>query len=188
MVLRMTPIFLLTILYWTIYSQMASVFVIQAKYMNRDIPIGDRTYVMPAASMTMFDTIAIVVMIPIYDGIVVPLMKRFRCELTLLQRIGWGFVLAAVAMLAAATVERNRMAALAAGGNVTVMQQVTPYLLVGGSEVLSSIGQIEFFYDQARPVRFCLALVTSGRQSPSACSAAACRGNQHCFASPSVHS
>ena len=44
MVLRMTPIFLLTILYWTVYSQMASVFVIQAKYMDRRIPIGDATY------------------------------------------------------------------------------------------------------------------------------------------------
>jgi solute carrier family 15 (peptide/histidine transporter), member 3/4 len=103
----------------------------------------------PAASMTMFDTFAIIVMIPIYDGICVPLMKRLRCQLSLLQRIGWGFVLAALAMLAAAAVERHRMAAIAAGGNVTVMQQVTPYLLVGASEVLSSIGQIEFFYDQA---------------------------------------
>jgi POT family len=44
MVLRMAPIFLLTILYWTIYSQMASVFVIQANYMDRRIPIGDAVW------------------------------------------------------------------------------------------------------------------------------------------------
>lgn len=180
MVLRMTPIFLLTILYWTIYSQMASVrspplhatclynwrfctpaecdrpavqvFVLQAQFMERRVAFLGREYLVPAASMTVFDTIAIVVMIPIYDGIVQPLMKQLRCELSLLQRIGWGFVLAALAMLSAALVERRRMAAIAEGGNVTVMQQVTPYLLVGASEVLSSIGQIEFFYDQVRGV------------------------------------
>ena len=116
--------------------------------------------------MTMFDTIAIVILIPIYDGIVVPLMKRLRCQLSLLQRIGWGFVLAAAAMLAAAMVERNRMAAVAEGSNVTVMQQVTPYVLVGGSEVLSSIGQIEFFYDQVRDAVPCL-VCTSLARCPS---------------------
>ena len=151
MVLRMGPIFLLTILYWTIYSQMASVFVIQAKYMDRDIDIAGYKYTLPAASMTMFDTFAIITMIPIYDGIVVPLLKRLRCQLSLLQRIGWGFVLAAAAMLAAAVVERRRMVAIVEhDSNVGVMQQVTPYVLVGASEVLSSIGQIEFFYDQVR--------------------------------------
>ena len=121
--------------------------------MERRVAFLGRDYLIPAASMTVFDTIAIVVMIPIYDGIVQPLMKQLRCELSLLQRIGWGFVLAALAMLSAALVERRRMAAIAEGGNVTVMQQVTPYLLVGASEVLSSIGQIEFFYDQVRRLR-----------------------------------
>jgi dipeptide/tripeptide permease len=179
MVLRMTPIFLLTILYWTIYSQMASVFVIQAQYMDRNIAVGSRVYRMPAASMAMFDTFAIIVMIPIYDGIIVPLLKHMRLELTLLQRIGWGFVLAVAAMLAAAVVERNRLAAIAQGGNVTVMQQVTPYLLIGASEVLSSIGQIEFFYDQVRVLLFsfvgaCGVLVTCHDVPPRTSAA-----NQH---------
>jgi solute carrier family 15 (peptide/histidine transporter), member 3/4 len=127
------------------------VFVLQAQYMDRRVEVDGRAFIIPAASMTVFDTIAIVVMIPIYDGILQPIMKTLRCELSLLQRIGWGFMLAALAMVSAAVVERNRMEAIAAGSNVTVMQQVTPYLLVGASEVLSSIGQIEFFYDQVLP-------------------------------------
>ena len=123
--------------------------------MDRAVVLNGSVYHIPAASMTMFDTFAIITMIPIYDGIVVPLLKRCRCELTLLQRIGWGFVVAAAAMAAAGVVERNRMAAINAGGNVGVMQQVTPYMLVGASEVLASIGQIEFFYDQARAPLLC---------------------------------
>jgi solute carrier family 15 (peptide/histidine transporter), member 3/4 len=132
-------------------QQRLQVFVLQAQYMDRRVEVVGRAFIIPAASMTVFDTIAIVVMIPIYDGILQPIMKTLRSELSLLQRIGWGFMLAALAMVSAAVVERNRMEAIAAGSNVTVMQQVTPYLLVGASEVLSSIGQIEFFYDQVLP-------------------------------------
>lgn len=138
------------------------VFVLQAQYMDRRVDVNGRALIIPAASMTVFDTIAIVVMIPIYDGIVQPLMKTLRCELSLLQRIGWGFVLAALAMVSAGIVERNRMRAIADGSNVSVMQQVTPYLLVGASEVLSSIGQIEFFYDQVQfPCVFSLIVVSA---------------------------
>lgn len=153
MVLAMGPVFLLTIMYWTIYAQMASVFVIQAQHMDRDIaatpaPPHRPLFVMPAASMAMFDTLSIVVLIPIYDGIVQPLMKSARCELTMLQRTGWGFVVIAGAMAYASVVERRRMNALAAGGSLSVLEQAPQYILVGASEVLASIGQIEFFYDQ----------------------------------------
>lgn len=160
MVLRMFPIFLLTIMYWAVYTQMSSVFVLQGQHMNRNIDWGLGEFVIPAASLTMFNTIAIVVLIPIYDGIFNPLMKRIGCAFTMLQRIGWGMLAAALAMIAAAVVERHRMAALAAGTNITVMEQMTQYLLVGLSEVLASIGQMEFFYDQAPDVMrsCCMAL------------------------------
>jgi len=70
-----------------------------------------------------------------YDGILNPMMKRYRCAFTLLQRIGWGMLVAVAAMLAGAYVERRRMAAQAEGGNVGVMEQAAQYLLVGASEV-----------------------------------------------------
>ena len=69
--------------------------------------------------MAMFDTLSIIVLIPIYDGIVHPLMKRMRCELSLLQRIGWGFLVAAAAMLVAGLVEQQRMAAIAADARLS---------------------------------------------------------------------
>jgi dipeptide/tripeptide permease len=53
----------------------------------------------PPASMAMFDTISIIVLIPIYDGILTPIFKRLGCELSMLQRTGWGFLVAAAAML-----------------------------------------------------------------------------------------
>lgn len=54
----------------------------------------------------------------------------------------------------AGMVETQRRTALTRGGNISVMTQILQYALVGASEVLASIGQIEFFYDQV-----CLLLV-----------------------------
>jgi POT family len=154
----------------------------QAQYMNCRVSVSGMQLDVPPASMAMFDTVSIIVLIPIYDGILHPLMKRLRCELSMLQRIGWGFLLAALAMLVAGLVERRRLDAVAAGGNIGIMTQVLQYTLVGSSEVLASIGQIEFFYDQ---VRSCAARGTAvvhprvyiaGRGRPLARHACAGRG------------
>ena len=45
-------------------------------------------------------------------------------------------------------VETQRRNAIARGDNISVMTQILQYTLVGSSEVLASIGQLEFFYDQ----------------------------------------
>lgn len=71
----------------------------QARHMNCRVTVAGRPFSVPPASMAMFDTISIIVLIPIYDGIVNPLLKRLRCELSMLQRIGWGFLVAATAMV-----------------------------------------------------------------------------------------
>ena len=44
--------------------------------------------------------------------------------------------------------ETRRRTAIAGGDNISVMTQILQYSLVGASEVLASIGQLEFFYDQ----------------------------------------
>lgn len=71
----------------------------QARHMDCRVTVAGRPFSVPPASMAMFDTISIIVLIPIYDGIVNPLLKRLRCELSMLQRIGWGFLVAAAAMM-----------------------------------------------------------------------------------------
>eukprot|EP00892_Ulva_mutabilis_P001566 jgi/Ulvmu1/1140/UM107_0014.1 len=155
MVLRLGPILLLSVAYWTIYQQMASVFVLQGRHMDTIVRLGgSSTFDVPPASMALFDTLSIIILIPIYDGIVHPVMKRLRCDLTMLQRIGWGFLVASAAMVVAGVVEGRRIAALTADppANIHISTQILQYTLVGTSEVLASIGQIEFFYDQAPDV------------------------------------
>ena len=53
MVMRLLPTFCTSILYWTVYSQMGSVFVEQGRQM--DCRLGSIT--VPAATLTTFDTV-----------------------------------------------------------------------------------------------------------------------------------
>lgn len=43
---------------------------------------------MPAASLALFNTLSIILLIPIYDRGLVPLLRRFGTKLSLLSRIG----------------------------------------------------------------------------------------------------
>ncbi|RMZ54186.1 hypothetical protein APUTEX25_005342, partial [Auxenochlorella protothecoides] len=163
LVLRMLPIFVTTILYWT----MGSFFVVQGASMNRTMPLpGGGTFTIPAASLAIVNTLGIVLLIPLYDRVVIPLLRRAGRPMTLLRRIGWGMVVCAGAMFAAASLEAWRLRLYAAHDvlpaagandwgrvvNLSVWWQAPQYLLVGLSEVFTSIGQLEFFYDQAPDV------------------------------------
>jgi len=166
LVLRMLPIFFPTILYWTIYVQMGSFFVVQGAHMDRIVvlPKGLGTFKIPAASLAMINTVAIVGLIPFYDKLLAPALRRAGRPLTLLKRIGWGLVVCLAAMLCAASVEWYRLKLYDEGQaigttaendivvDMSVWWQVPQYLLIGLSEVFTSIGQMEFFYDQAPDV------------------------------------
>jgi peptide/histidine transporter 3/4 len=151
----MLPMFFATILYWTVYMQMGSFFVVQGSKMDRHL--GETgTLEIPAASLAVIDTVAIVSMIPMYDLLFVPVLKQLGRPMTTLQRIGWGLVICSLSMFAAAIVEGKRLEVLANGKILSIWYQVPQYILVGASEVFASVGTMEFFYDKApRSMRSC---------------------------------
>jgi peptide/histidine transporter 3/4 len=113
---RVLPVFFATILYWTVYMQMGSFFVVQGAGMDRRLALpGGRAFVVPAASLSVVNTLAIVALIPLYDRLLVPALRRAGRPMTHLRRIGWGLAVAAAAMAAAAAVEARRLALFRAG-------------------------------------------------------------------------
>ena len=66
--------------------QMGSFFVMQGANMDRNM-FGGR-FVIPSASLSLFNTISIITLIPIYDRGVVPLLQTPGMKITHLQRIG----------------------------------------------------------------------------------------------------
>jgi hypothetical protein len=87
-----------------------------------------------------------------------PNLALKRCNLA--WPTGWGMLVCAAAMVYAATIEAWRLDVYRAGRHaggplgapervpISIMWQSPAYILVGASEVLASVGQLEFFYDQ----------------------------------------
>ncbi|KAL8604549.1 hypothetical protein ACOMHN_015833 [Nucella lapillus] len=159
-VLRILPVFLTVIMYWAIYIQMTTTFLFQGERL--DVSVGNIK--IPASGLNAFNTIIIIILIPIVDRGLYPCMERIGRPLSHLQRIGIGFVLAAVAMVVAGVVEVARKNRLEQpGGSVvqnlggedflaatmSVFVQVPQFALVGASEVFASICGLEFAYIQA---------------------------------------
>ncbi|WOL06290.1 protein NRT1/ PTR FAMILY 7.3-like isoform X1 [Canna indica] len=150
-VLRLLPIWLCTILYSVVFTQMASLFVVQGAAMRT----GVGAFSVPPSSMSAFDILAVAVFIFLSRRLLQPLVRRLRKSgggLTELQRMGVGLVIAATAMVAAGTVERFRLKQAAVGSSSSalhIMWQVPQYALIGASEVFMYVGQLEFFNGQA---------------------------------------
>lgn len=153
MVIRMLPIWATTIIFWTVYAQMTTFSVSQATTMNRHIG----SFEIPGASLTFFFVGSILLTVPVYDRIIVPIARKvFKTPqgLTPLQRIGVGLVLSIFAMVAAALCEIKRLRAARSHGltndptaeiPLSVFWLVPQFFLVGAGEAFTYIGQLDFF-------------------------------------------
>ncbi|KAG5620393.1 hypothetical protein H5410_005611 [Solanum commersonii] len=154
--IRMFPIWATGIVFSAVYAQMSTMFVEQGMVM--DTAIG--SFKIPAASLSTFDTISVIVWVPVYDKILVPIARRFTGKergFSELQRMGIGLFLSMLCMSAAAIVEIRRLQLARELGLVdeavavplSIFWQIPQYFILGAAEIFTFIGQLEFFYDQS---------------------------------------
>jgi peptide/histidine transporter 3/4 len=146
--IRMFPIWASGIVYSVLYSQISTLFVQQGRSMNRII----RSFEIPPASFGVFDTLIVLISIPIYDRFLVPFVRRFTGipkGLTDLQRMGIGLFLSVLSIAAAAIVETVRLQLAQDFVAMSIFWQIPQYILMGIAEVFFFIGRVEFFYDES---------------------------------------
>ncbi|GMJ04791.1 CHLORINA 1, ARABIDOPSIS THALIANA NITRATE TRANSPORTER 1, nitrate transporter 1.1 [Hibiscus trionum] len=153
LVLRMLPIWATTVIFWTVYAQMTTFSVSQATTMDRHIG----KFQIPPGSLTVFFVGGILVTVPIYDRLIVPIARKVLKNpqgLTPLQRIAVGLFLSILAMVVAALTEIKRIRAASSNGlsnnptaeiPLSVFWLVPQFLLVGAGEAFTYIGQLDFF-------------------------------------------
>ncbi|XP_073223150.1 protein NRT1/ PTR FAMILY 7.1-like isoform X3 [Cicer arietinum] len=150
-ILRMLPVWLCTITYSIVFTQMASLFVEQGDAMNSRI--GE--FRLPAASMSAFDICSVLVFTGVYRQILVPVVGRLSGNpkgLTELQRMGIGLIFGMLSMVASGMTEIARLRHIIPGqksSSMSIFYQIPQYVLVGASEVFMYVGQLEFFNGQA---------------------------------------
>ncbi|KAK3075689.1 peptide transporter ptr2 [Teratosphaeriaceae sp. CCFEE 6253] len=147
-------------IFWVCYNQFSGNFVSQAAQMNG--------HGMPNDLMQNFDPISIIVVIPILDRLVYPLLRKANIELKPIRRITIGFILAGLCLAYAAIVQHIiyttgpcygaplHCAAATSGehaipNNVHIAVQAPAYFLIGVSEIFISVTGLEYAYTKAPP-------------------------------------
>ncbi|KAJ4960009.1 hypothetical protein NE237_019919 [Protea cynaroides] len=154
--IRMFPIWATGIVFSAVYAQMSTMFVEQGMVM--DTTIG--SFTIPPASLSTFDVVSVIVWVPMYDALLVPLARKFTGKergFSELQRMGIGLFISILSMAAAAFVEIRRLQIAKSLDLVdrdvaipmSILWQIPQYFLVGAAEIFTFIGQLEFFYDQS---------------------------------------
>ncbi|KAJ1295851.1 hypothetical protein BS78_01G254500 [Paspalum vaginatum] len=153
MLLRMFPVWVSMVLFFAATAQMSSTLIEQGAAMDNRVG----PFTVPPASLAIFDILSVMVCIPIYDAVLVPLARRATGKergLSQLQRLGVGLALSVVGMVYAALVEARRLAlarsaATTGKPSMSIMWQAPAFAVLGAGEVFSAIGILEFFYDQS---------------------------------------
>ncbi|PIN13440.1 H+/oligopeptide symporter [Handroanthus impetiginosus] len=156
-ILRMVPIWSACLGYAIIFAQASTLFIKQGATMDRSI-IGN--FQIPSASLHSVISLSIMVYIPIYDRVLVPIASSITKKptgISMLQRIGTGLFLSFLSMVIAALVEKRRLSIAIQYRLVDFPKATIPmsvwwlapqYLLYGIADVFTMVGLQEFFYDQ----------------------------------------
>lgn len=158
-VVRVIPIWVTGVLYFTAQSQQQTYAVFQALQSNRRLG----SFTIPAASYTVFSMLSLSIWLPIYDRFLVPLLHKLTAKesgITILQRQGIGIFLAALTALVSALVEaRRRVVALTRPtlgfeprkGAISALSAswLIPQLTLAGlADGFGAVSQLEFYYKQ----------------------------------------
>jgi len=102
-VVRIVPFLTVMIPFWGIYGQTKTAFQIQGCQM--DLDLGG--FNLPVSGMNIFNNISILILVPLFESYLYPYLRARRGggEVEMLEKIGWGFVFATVAMVVAALIE-----------------------------------------------------------------------------------
>jgi len=137
-------------LWWLAYNQIDGNLVSQAATME--------LHGVPNDLLNNLNPLGILIMIPIMDFIVYPALRKFKIRFTPLRRMCAGFFVSMAAMIWAAVVQHYIYKEGACGkymnecdtvAPINVWAQAGAYILVGLSEIFSSITGLEYAYTKA---------------------------------------
>ncbi|KAJ4823897.1 hypothetical protein Tsubulata_026741, partial [Turnera subulata] len=159
-VLGLVPIFCCTIIMTLCLAQLQTFSIQQGMTMDTSIT---KHFNVPPASLPIIPIVFLLFLIPVYDRIIVPFLRKFTGHatgITHLQRIGVGLVLSAISMATAAVMEVKRKNVARDHGMLDAIPVLQPlpistfwisiqFFIFGIADMFTYVGLLEFFYSEA---------------------------------------
>jgi proton-dependent oligopeptide transporter, POT family len=136
--LRIGLVFLPTSMFWTLYNQTSSTWVLQGAMMTP-------YHVINAESMQVAGALLVMIWAPILTLVIYPMVERLGWRPTALRRMMAGMCLAAVSFLVSGLIQ----AQMDHGLSLSILWQLAPYVVLEAGEVLLSATSLEFAFAQA---------------------------------------
>ncbi|TYQ13987.1 UNVERIFIED_ORG: POT family proton-dependent oligopeptide transporter [Zoogloea ramigera] len=145
-VLRILIVFALITPFWSLFDQKASTWIVQANAMNSpQLSLFGWDFTLLPAQMQAINPILVMLLIPLNNVVLYPLMRAIGINPTPLRRMGAGIALSGLSWIAVGAIQLN----MDAGDKVSIFWQLLPYALLTLGEVLVSATGLEFAYSQA---------------------------------------
>lgn len=137
--LKLAVIYVFIAMFWALFDQTGSAWVLQATRMDRHFIIE-----WGAAQFQWLNPALVLIFVTAFPKYLYPAVERF-VHLTPLRKIGFGMFLTVPAFLLPAWLE----ARLDAGDTVNIAWQIVCYVIITAAEILISVTALEFSYTQA---------------------------------------
>ncbi|MCX7109054.1 MAG: POT family MFS transporter [Proteobacteria bacterium] len=137
---RLTGIYLFIAMFWALFDQNGSSWVLQSQHMDRML-FGIE--ILPS-QIQAANPLLIVLLTPLFHRVIYPVLGRF-INLTYLNKIAIGLFITVFSFLLVAWIQTL----IDAGLRPSILWQLLAYLLLTSAEVMVSITCLEFSYTQA---------------------------------------
>lgn len=173
---KLLPVMVTLVPYWMVYFQMQSTYVLQGLHLH--IPNIFRTnpnssslslrsassnYRIPEAWLLLASVVVVLILVPVKDHVIDPLLLRWRLPPSALRKMALGMFFGFTSIIVAGVLEKERLQYIAANQTVpqvighdlyyaaplSIWWQIPQYLLIGVSEIFTSIPGLEFAYSEA---------------------------------------
>ncbi|CAO2584722.1 Solute carrier family 15 member 3 [Lemmus lemmus] len=173
---KLLPVMVTLVPYWMVYFQMQSTYVLQGLHLhipnifqtnptNSSLALSSENsnYRIPEAWLLLANVVVVLVLVPVKDHLIDPLLLRCKLLPSALQKMALGMFFGFTSIIAAGVLEKERLRYIK--DNQTVPQligkdlyyaaplsiwwQIPQYLLIGISEIFASISGLEFAYSEA---------------------------------------
>jgi len=137
---RLALIYLFVAVFWSLFDQTGSSWVLQAQQMDRHL-FGIE--VLPS-QIQAANPLLVILLIPLFSYVIYPALGRIM-KLTPMRKVAMGFFLAAAAFAISSLAQVR----IDAGGAPSILWQLAAYVVLTSAEVMVSITALEYSYTQA---------------------------------------